>query len=683
MLAASVARTASQGLAEQLTGDNKVSFDLQAFKVYPCKQGRTVPHDRKLCVFYHNLRDRRRPSGSYAAEPCSDCFDMEMPQPSRCSRGDDCPKCHNRLELLYHPEVFKKRFCATYPTVALCQRGSYCAFAHSREEIGSKLFNVDEEDGAGGTDDFYMYSFKTLWCPYGTQHDWHQCVYAHTYQDWRRCPQLAYGSEPCPHWARTGQAEGKNVLFHEYQDRCPNGFLCQYSHGSKEQLYHPSYYKTMPCTDQNKFRHCPRGILCAFYHSEAERRKVQPSKFNYSSSLPESELGKLGTLQPGFKKPPLFGMDGERLYKLYDDPPVSPGQSWMSPMLRPEDSPPDSGRGEAPGLPVRDAGGTAVRSPWSADLTGSDPAVPQPPEARPSRRSRQRGARRQGRTDGQANQKHNENASGGSLLSAAGVGSNGDSDLHASEALVRMTLETSAPCTPNRSMAGGDRSNGSGAAAMLRAHAGGGGTGMTASGTAGSTTGSLDSCSPTTASGSRGGAGTASARSSRTSLTIATPSPAAAPSAEPASPTLGPLSLPQPFQEGNSSLAWWFSGQVADGRAASSISMPSGSALGPAPAQDTEPLRTAGGEGSLFAAFPFFAGPQGSPGKRPQRTPPDTVPRGREPAMEQGRGSGIWSTGYWESGPAYIDCPAARYGNEYGSASIVFQRPGCDFRTEP
>ena len=37
--------------------------------------------------------------------------------------------------------------------------------------------------------------------------------------------------------------------------RCPHGALCPYAHGSKEQLYHPSYYKTMPCSD---FRQSPR-----------------------------------------------------------------------------------------------------------------------------------------------------------------------------------------------------------------------------------------------------------------------------------------------------------------------------------------------------------------------------------------------------------------------------------------
>ena len=31
-----------------------------------------VQHDRKLCPFYHNPRDRRRPPGTYSAEPCDE-----------------------------------------------------------------------------------------------------------------------------------------------------------------------------------------------------------------------------------------------------------------------------------------------------------------------------------------------------------------------------------------------------------------------------------------------------------------------------------------------------------------------------------------------------------------------------------------------------------------------------------
>ncbi|CAE7812043.1 unnamed protein product [Symbiodinium sp. CCMP2592] len=190
--------------------------------------------------------------------------------------------CHNRLELLYHDNVFKKRFCATFPKVSSCQRGDLCAFAHHREEVRVELLKLEEEELMAEwfsvpedsrspemqlrAVDFFTRRFKTLWCPYGTQHSWHECLYAHTDQDWRRRPELGYSSEPCTEWAKH---VGERL---PYNERCPRGLRCGFAHGSKEQLYHPSYYKTMPCTDWAATGHCPRGPQCAFYHGTNEQR---------------------------------------------------------------------------------------------------------------------------------------------------------------------------------------------------------------------------------------------------------------------------------------------------------------------------------------------------------------------------------------------------------------------------
>lgn len=127
---------------------------------------------------------------------------------------------------------------------------------------------------------------------------------------------------------------------------------CSFSHGSKEQLYHPSYYKTMPCIDyrpqsasggvdtkggsSSSSNHnkgashshlhsagqrnggglvltsiggCPRGFLCAFYHDVSERRLPSPPplpQFSYTQPLP---IGQLKFLQPLFLQPPLFNLD--------------------------------------------------------------------------------------------------------------------------------------------------------------------------------------------------------------------------------------------------------------------------------------------------------------------------------------------------------------------------------------
>ncbi|PFH38004.1 hypothetical protein BESB_003450 [Besnoitia besnoiti] len=301
------------------------SLDLALFKVFPCRN-RTLLHERKSCPYYHNYRDKRRAPVTYRAEQCDEHFDLDTAT-IQCSKGDNCERCHNRHELLYHPNIYKQRFCSNLSQnerggTTCCARGVFCAFAHSRSEIRATLFTKQEEQEPDCQ--FFVAKFKTVWCPYGSQHDWHTCVYAHTYQDCRRVPAIGYGSEPCPAWS-------KDLHSADYERRCPHGARCSFSHGSKEQLYHPSYYKTMPCIDyrpptnegkagaasQERGRGrnggCPRGFLCAFYHDVSERRTPVPPvsstagwTFSYSSPLP---LAQLKLLQPLFLEPPLFNLD--------------------------------------------------------------------------------------------------------------------------------------------------------------------------------------------------------------------------------------------------------------------------------------------------------------------------------------------------------------------------------------
>jgi len=277
---------------------SSLEFNFYTFKAIPCNIKSQV-HDRKQCAYFHNARDRRRVPVNYRSEQCEMSFDVEDAN-GCCEDGDSCRKCHNRLELLYHPDIFKQRFCAMFPKVQDCPRGHYCAFAHSRDEIATKLLPPYEEWEK--SDEFYMYKFKTLWCPYGVQHDWHRCDYAHTYQDCRRIPSLGYGSEPCPFW-------DKNMALSDYEKRCPTGYRCQYSHGSKEQLYHPSYYKTMPCTDWTVSGTCPRKKQCAFFHSSEEQRSDGSQRYDYTRPL--SMIEHLYSFQPSFGRPPVFALDDE------------------------------------------------------------------------------------------------------------------------------------------------------------------------------------------------------------------------------------------------------------------------------------------------------------------------------------------------------------------------------------
>jgi len=179
----------------------------------------------------------------------------------------------------------KRRFCTSFPNVMVCRRGSTCAFAHSRDEIRAPLLSIEEEnqDPEYMTDDFFMYKYKTLWCPIGVQHEWHTCVYAHNYQDARRPVSIGYGARLCPYWSKKDTGA-------EYSQRCPLGLRCPYSHGAKEQLYHPQYFKTVICRDL-RGKACPRQGLCAFYHNRAERRTAAANDdIDYSQPLPEKAM---------------------------------------------------------------------------------------------------------------------------------------------------------------------------------------------------------------------------------------------------------------------------------------------------------------------------------------------------------------------------------------------------------
>lgn len=178
----------------------------------------------------------------------------------------------------------KQRFCASFPDVSQCRRGAACAFAHSREEARTPLLSLEQEQQAPSalTEEFFMYKFKTLWCPIGVQHDWQTCVYAHNYQDARRQVSIGYGPRPCPYWAKKDPSA-------EYSQRCPLGLRCPFSHGAKEQLYHPQYFRTVICRDL-RARACPRQRLCAFFHRRAERRKPPTDNTDYSVPLKEEAL---------------------------------------------------------------------------------------------------------------------------------------------------------------------------------------------------------------------------------------------------------------------------------------------------------------------------------------------------------------------------------------------------------
>jgi hypothetical protein len=69
---------------------------------------------------------------------------------------------HNRVEEFYHPDKYKAKYCASFADPSIeCEYGEYCSFAHARAELSVEHIDFYERDY-----DFYMFHFKTVWCPY-------------------------------------------------------------------------------------------------------------------------------------------------------------------------------------------------------------------------------------------------------------------------------------------------------------------------------------------------------------------------------------------------------------------------------------------------------------------------------------------------------------------------------------
>ena len=114
----------------------------------------------KRCPKYHDeSKDRRRKLGTYRSDLCPN---MNKSKKKICALGDTCTFSHNTVEKFYHPEMYKAKFCESYTSGSrVCEYGDFCAFAHTEAEISIDLVERFDRDA-----DFYMFHFKTTWCPY-------------------------------------------------------------------------------------------------------------------------------------------------------------------------------------------------------------------------------------------------------------------------------------------------------------------------------------------------------------------------------------------------------------------------------------------------------------------------------------------------------------------------------------
>mmetsp|Transcript_44598 Transcript_44598/g.59176 ORF Transcript_44598/g.59176 Transcript_44598/m.59176 type:complete len:119 (-) Transcript_44598:65-421(-) len=111
------------------------------------------PHRTKQCEFYHADIDRRRTNRVYSAMICKASLQK------KCLRGENCEQAHSDVERLYHVEKYKTKFCLS--SVQECSYIEYCSFAHTELDLKTRLIHKYERNA-----DFYMYYFKTEWCPF-------------------------------------------------------------------------------------------------------------------------------------------------------------------------------------------------------------------------------------------------------------------------------------------------------------------------------------------------------------------------------------------------------------------------------------------------------------------------------------------------------------------------------------
>ena len=150
-------------MSRRSNSNEKVSsfyLDLTTFKTEKCTMDASLNHNLKRCPKYHDeSKDRRRKLGTYRSDMC---VNIQKSKKKQCPNGDTCTFSHNTVEKFYHPEMYKAKFCESYTNGSrVCEYGDYCAFAHTEFEISIDLIDKFERDA-----DFYMFHFKTTWCPY-------------------------------------------------------------------------------------------------------------------------------------------------------------------------------------------------------------------------------------------------------------------------------------------------------------------------------------------------------------------------------------------------------------------------------------------------------------------------------------------------------------------------------------
>lgn len=252
----------------QVTNETQVvkHLNLEKFKTQKCIKN---CEDIKQCPYYHSCSDKRRSTTHYEYNPQICHFGVN------CLKKDKCPFTHNKFELNYHPLRYKKKYCKHLFDAKGCDYGVYCAYAHFDEELSIDLIHGYDFD-----DDFMIFKYKTEFCPFEKDHKVEKCVYAHSWEDYRRnIIVFPYSNCLCPNM------EGDED--DSFDGKCEDENECQYAHGQFEVDFHPLNYKKKNCSKLN----CDQ-VFCPFLHGDETRRFLKVAKmdnfyiFPYNRVLP-------------------------------------------------------------------------------------------------------------------------------------------------------------------------------------------------------------------------------------------------------------------------------------------------------------------------------------------------------------------------------------------------------------
>eukprot|EP00331_Platyophrya_macrostoma_P026244 CAMPEP_0176464250 /NCGR_PEP_ID=MMETSP0127-20121128/36408_1 /TAXON_ID=938130 /ORGANISM="Platyophrya macrostoma, Strain WH" /LENGTH=684 /DNA_ID=CAMNT_0017856637 /DNA_START=206 /DNA_END=2260 /DNA_ORIENTATION=- len=241
-------------------------MNLNSFKTNPCTKKSN--HEKKTCPYYHNEMDKRRPTTQY-----NYCFEMcNSVNKNHNPCDNNCPFAKNKVEQLYHPEKYKKKFCS---------------FAHNENEIRTDLFYKEKQD-----DNFNMYKLKTVFCPFKNEHDRSTCPYAHNVQDYRRNPTIyKYEPEECANWSKSDSMTSYD------QPGCVKLLDCDKCHGWKEYEYHPAIYKTRTCSNNGK---CQKKD-CSYHHNKDQKSVTKGISPNGDKQI-KNFMGQMGNIQSNLFK---------------------------------------------------------------------------------------------------------------------------------------------------------------------------------------------------------------------------------------------------------------------------------------------------------------------------------------------------------------------------------------------